>query len=527
MNTSRHGLFLRPEFVFLAFAVVFGSILLLITPPVSGLDEHTHIARIDQLAHLNLKSDFIGNAPWYHPDEEGSAEDTALFGGEVDSEFWAFVSSNLDKTHSTDSYYQLPLSRSSGHYEYESEGRSDVVAFSNTGVNSPIVYAPQLLGYVLGRAITSSVFWVYFAARFAGFAFFVAASFWCIRQIPIAKWACVALFLSPAVFLGAIPVTADTVTFSCICLFFATVLRIAAVDDDSDPSPSDWAQLVVFSLLLSGIKATYIPVLGLMVILPIVRPSFRARRRFLALVAIVLATMALFGGWYLYAIRSVNTGAMWNQPLVSPHKQVAYVLAHPTRFLGLTLDALANADVMQVTGSSFAVAYRASMSGFGFPVPAWLVTITYVLAIAVSEEREHVSERFARLLPVIAGVLLVISILSLVLICAALYVSFTPVGRSTINGLQNRYYVPVAFCILCAIAALVFRVRMAIERRVLGSPDENGAAGAGERGVGDAAYSSVLARRRAFGVGLKILTVLSLLVVQVLVVAFDYFAYIR
>ncbi len=533
MKTSRLGLFLRPEFVFLAFAIVFGSLLLFITPPLSGLDEQTHVARVDQLAHLNLKSDFVGYASWYNPDEEGSAENTAIYGGEIDSDLWDFVWDNLDRSHSTDQYYHLPLSQSSGDRALGSQGTSAVAAFSNTAVNSPIVYAPQVVGYALAGLFTSSVFWMYFVARLAGFAFFVGASFWCIRQMPVAKWACVAILLSPAVFLGAIPITADTVTFSCICLFVATVLRVAAAEDDVDPSPSDWAQLAVFSLLLSGIKATYIPVLGLMAVLPIVRPSFRTRRRFLALVAIVVATLVVFAAWYLYAIRSINTGAMWDRFDANPPRQVAYILSHPAQFLGMTADSLVRYDIMQVEGASFATMYRGGALGAGFPVPAWLVTLSYVLAVVVAERSERVSDAFARWLPAVVGVLLAISLLSIVLVCAALYISFSSVGESFIDGLQSRYFSPVALYVICAISALVFRARLAVCGRGTGSAGAGVARAAHAAHVaraaparGDSDYAG-LSRWKIANVGLKALMVVSLLAIQVLTVALDYSAYIR
>ena len=110
---------IRPEYVFAMFALVFGMVSCFLLPPVAGVDEHTHVARVEQLANLNLISDVV------KPAEDGDPE-KALWGGESDTALWTYAVEHVMGAHEGLELFAEPISlESAGDWAaYDSSGKT-------------------------------------------------------------------------------------------------------------------------------------------------------------------------------------------------------------------------------------------------------------------------------------------------------------------------------------------------------------------------------------------------------------------
>jgi len=439
----------RPEIAFLVFYTVTSVLLALLLPAGCGLDEPQHIARVDQIARGQLLSVPVRSTNGTSLEEADSKD--ILYGGDVDKALVDLASASVQKYQGTKKKFAFPAWRDDYAASVGSYGDADKSdAFSNTSVYSPIAYLPQALGLRLGLLFTHNAYALTIACRMGAIAFLAVALYLCIRRIPIGKWALVWLGLLPNVLVTNACVNADTVTLGvCVCMVTA-LLRVAS--PNKIDQRIDWVCLAVASLLLGLVKMSYLPLLGLYLLIPFMREDFRDFKAILRLALIVVASIAAFLLWYLQ-IKDINTGAMWNSPGIDPAAQLTFVLAHPLHFCRLLLNALLSDDVLNILGGNVASRARAN-AGFFVRPNWWLLIGALALCVTLNDDREAFKLDSGRKLVSFVATCVVFFLLVHMLVNTALYLQYTPVGKSPIDGVQARYFLPAELVLLLPFVAI-------------------------------------------------------------------------
>lgn len=437
----------QPEWVFLVLALIMGGCLTLLTPAGGMLDEPNHIARAWAVAHGDWVAQPL-DAVGYTSPLDVDMVDAGLWGGSMDSAMYDMAQSNMIFFHNGDgdnrASYAFPTWDTPGvsGAKVGDEGRR-LIAYSNTAVNTPFAYLPHALGYWLARIFTTDAYALVVCMRLAGLVACIGVVFACVRLIPVGKWVLVTISLIPSTVISMSSVTADSVTYATCVAFMTLVLRCALAG--KTPPRADLAGLSCATLALALVKVSYLPLLLLLILIPLLNPRARSRVSLLPTALAALGACLLFLGWYAL-ISGINTGAMFNVG-ASPTLQKGVVLDHPLHYLRILTAQIPAQDYFNI-GSFQAYDIHGHIIYSG-----WVTVLTLCCAVTSHDIREYGIDRLRMHLPLVTTICLMATACVFVLVCTALYLQYTPVASDTIDGIQPRYFLPVLLVVLLPVYA--------------------------------------------------------------------------
>lgn len=430
---------IKPEWLFLIITLIVGSCFAILVPAGAGADEPNHIARVESLARGNIVADRIPDREGYTSPLDKEKKDAQLYGGVVDSSLMDVAWSNMYGFHGSkyeggQSIYSFPTWNTPKVISDATIGKSEhVEAFSNTAVNSPVVYIPYIVGYYIGTLFTNNAYAIIIVMRMFGLLCYSIIVFLCIRFIPVGKWVIATVALIPAVYVFLSCVTADTMTFAMCLAFVATVLHCSVCNREL--TRREWILLAIVTVSMALVKLSYLPMLMLLALIPLLNSSMRNRSMMLRGVALAGITCVVFLGWYSI-ISCVNTGAMFNVG-ASPTLQKEIIFSDPLRFLKLLFKQFAEQNYFSL--GIFGTLDLHSHNNYS----GWCTILAICISFLLRDEREigiNVSTKYR----VYTICLLLISFTAVfVLVETALYLQFSAVGASDIAGVQTRYFLPI------------------------------------------------------------------------------------
>lgn len=298
-------------------------------------------------------------------------------------------------------------------------------------------YLPAATGLFIGRLMELPNHEVFRLGRVSNLLFYALVVFAAVKLAPVGKLTMANVALLPtAVFLAAHYSYDPWVT--CMGLLGLSVFLKVLLREQGTVHWLEKLALVGAPFLAVGPKAIYC----LIILLPLLLPARKfgspaAARRFkLGVVAAFLYALSSFVLPFL--VQGPGKGDSRGGAGVNSTEQVAYVLSHPLQYaqdLLLFLAHYLNPLNMQALAVHFGE--MGAVTGF----TAALVLVGLAVVGDVLSQPPTVRPR-SNWWPARAVVLL--GVLSTVaLIASALYVSFTPVGYRSINGVQSRYLIPL------------------------------------------------------------------------------------
>ena len=437
---------LRPEYIFLVLALVTGIFVSVFLPAGAGLDEPFHVARVEQVARGQVFPVLIAYSEDYPSETAEEKQTAALYGGTVDRNLYEIAFKNCVDYQVYGHDYPFPCwtdSDAGADARYGANGTT-TTTFSNASVNTPVTYAPYIVGFWLSRFLAPSAYWMIVVMRLCGLALFAGLVFLAIRIVPVGKYALAFLACTPNMVSSISCVSADTVTNALGFLFVALVLRLALAkrDEEIDLFPR-LVGLGVVALCLSVSKMVFASLLLLLPLLLFMGPVSKSLKARAAVFATGILGICLFFAWYS-VIKSINTGAMWFANIY-PSQQTSYVLSHPAEFLQSLANTLATADVFQL--ETYGVGDQ-SRRFEDLPIVISLAVL--VLSLLARDPREVRKVDAGQCAPLVA-VSVAVAAICFVLSCLALYLSYSTVGAAEIDGMQARYYLISAALIATSI----------------------------------------------------------------------------
>ncbi|MGI1849836.1 MULTISPECIES: DUF2142 domain-containing protein [Rhodococcus] len=426
-QSPRRPLFGAATIAFLIVAAIGGTVFAVITPAFWGHDEITQFGRAYQVAHG-------GMLPQQIPDDRGVA-----YGGDVPVSVDALMAYALND-YANNPPEPEPMVESPEDYDrLESAAVSDgraTIWFSNTAAYSPATYLPSAAGIRIAEALGSSVGGLLLSARLAGLAAYLALAGYAINTLRAYRigWLAFTLALLPIAVFQAGTITADTVT-NGVALTVSALL-VKAVFLGARLTRPESAVLLASAVLLPLCKPTYLLLAMLVVVVPVARLGWTRRMRWLPIVA-AAAGAALFLAWTkISAGTTEGMGRMRPQAQwysVVPEEQLSGVLHDPAHFVAVFFRTLMLRDQL------YFIQFFGEL-GFGYvQVPGTAIVsalLAIVLAFGMSERlRSSAAQTW-----ITAAVVL----LTVGMIFGTLYLSFSPVGYHFIDGVQGRYFIPIA-----------------------------------------------------------------------------------
>lgn len=420
---------LKMEWCYLVLMLIIGSLMIFLTPPFQTPDEVPHFIRIYQISE-----GFIRAAPV----EEQTPNGLKIYPhASIPSSFFSLLSPGHERLFHDVNYYGFSFTRHLFSIPINSDQRIDT-SIPNTGLYSPLVYAPQILFTCISRAVFGTVGAVYYSARFGAVLFTAICIFLAMKLIPEKKLLIFIISFMPMFLVETASVSPDPVICSITILGTAYLLYLRKSNDLLSNKE------IFFIMLLAGCiglaKQVYGVILLLYLFIPMER--FGGKKKFYIYGTVMILLYLFFAFTWLYFSKIVFNISfhLFPSPEVNIESQTAFIKANFLTFL----------KIMFVTFiTSFYDYYTQFVGILGWRsvvLPNWFYHFygfLLIIGAVFGKLNLNISHRlimFACFIPVT------------VFLYTHFYTVWTPVGGSFIEGIQGRYFIPCSIMCLSSIS---------------------------------------------------------------------------
>ncbi len=434
------GVLSRPDRFFLAASLLFGLALAAVTPPFQVADENVHFFRAYKVSEGRLA---LAPSPGRNSEELPSSvrEIAKSLLGDI-----PFDEERKIAPGKILAGFRTPL---------EPEKREPVF-FPSTLQYTFVPYVPQAAGILLGRLFDAPPLVLLYLARLANLLFGTLAVVLAIRELPAFRWLAAMVALTPMASSLRASASADVATMSAAFVFAAVAAKLIWRPGAS-ASRRDLVLLTLSAVVFCASKAVYFPLALLVFLIPAARFPGGRRAGFLT---VHTALWALTTAWAITTSRAVD--AIRDGAGVDSSRQIRDALADPLGFLWLV------AEDYAVHGAGYLIQFIGKLGWLDVWLgrPFLAAYFAVLLALLFLDSGRDIELRpWQRIVPA------ALTLATLVLISASQYAIWTPYGADFIEGLQGRYYLPLA-----PAAMWVFHSRRLADRV---TPGRMGAAMAG------------------------------------------------
>lgn len=426
--------FTQAHWLFVIIALIFGAILISLTPPLWGADERAHFFRAYQISEGQLvqsKQNIDGNTS---------------YGGYIPSSF-----NKLGDLVARD------VGNNPSDNKQQVDNRSDYTVAGNVKIREDtlapnpyraiiyptITYIAPALGMAVASVVDPTALSLMYAARIAtlfAYVLLVFVSIFLLRNKSV-KWVVFVVALLPMALYQASVVSADSLLLALSLILFSLTYRIIYRDIKIDKHFV--LLLLVVSGLLTLIKPPYvILVLPLLFLSPSAQSVGlrRAVRVFIPIACIVIAALAII---------SVQRFEIAPLPYTSLTGQLHWIVSHPFGYLYMLINSIAMLDWIPQSIGLFGTSFIFMP---GPIIELLLVLLTFIAFIKI----KSINEKDKSVERVKTKGLLLLSVATLTsgAIVTTLYLSWTHIGAQLVEGIQGRYFLPVICFVLVGMRML-------------------------------------------------------------------------
>ena len=403
--------------LFLTQASIAILLLAMLVPPFENSDEFNHYDRADQIASGALVA-----TRYAGPTTSGGVVDRGI--DRVD-DIVGIVRFHPERKVTGD------MLRRAGAIGW---GDRASVTFANTAIYAPLLYLPGVLGIWIGKMSGSSIVHTLILSR---------AMMGISALVPAAVAIAMAGEAAPLLLvLLALPMSLSL--FAAVSqdgpMLAAAALTVGLASRGGRSGAALIGLCVCLGLLAIG-RPAYAP----FAILPLLLRDLPWRRRLLASILVMLPILF----WSVLVASKIMINASPSRD-IDVGMQLHGLLAHPGRVMTLARAALTTYQGME--GRSYFVEFVGMLGWIDVALPAWfywLAGAILMLAMATA------MVRLAAPIPLLAqGTLFAAALSAAMAIFLLEYLTWTPVGMPIIEGVQGRYFLPVALVLVLCLPAL-------------------------------------------------------------------------
>jgi hypothetical protein len=398
---------------FLALSLAFGAAFLALTPPLHAPDEGRHLMRAFAIAEGTLLAD-------HRPGEAASLSvPRSLF------EMKARIAPKRDPREEKPQDPALLRADLS-----EPLVPEDRVRIALPSLYSPLPYAPQALGVLVGRALGAPPVAFVWLGRALNLAFYVGCVFVALRIAPAHGLAFLLLALTPMALFEAAALGADGAANALAFLFAAAVLRAASAERPQLRA-RELALLALLGAALALTKQAYAPLAAAALAIP--RARFASRRAWLVGVGGVTAAAALAAGLWFAALRGLELPRLTYGS--DPTAQLAWAAAHPLEAAAVPI------RTAVLRARPWLITFVGVLGSLDVRLPSAVYALHPLVLLAAAAvdggPRSPLRGR-GRLVFLAAAAAAWLAVLLLA------YVGWTRVGDTLVRHVQGRYFIPLA-----------------------------------------------------------------------------------
>jgi uncharacterized membrane protein len=427
-----------PEKIYVILALVFGLALVFVSPPLQIPDEHDHLNRAYQLTELNI----------FQFDSTVPVSLIQLF-----DKFERINFNTFEKTSIGDILSQRNV-------ELNPQERTTISA-------RPFIfpYFPQALGMFIVKTFNGSPIMLLYSGRIFNLLFSIVLIFFAIRAAPLFKWIFFLLGLMPMTLYLCASLSKDAMIISLSFLLIALFLRVA-YDQQDKISTKNLIIIFTVSFLLATSRLIYAPLIGMFFLIPVLRIGSLKKYIviFISLVITVfLATQIgalkpLFQPKVADLAQSSSTRMLsqdahsvsttrpienFERPGRSPvpkginyGEQKRFILNNPIQYTGILFNSLF------ISKSTIYIdSFIGNLGWLNKPLPEWHINFYLIILIITAF---LLSSNDIKIGVINKLIIASIFIAGIIFIETGIYLAWSPVGQSYIEGVQGRYFIPYA-----------------------------------------------------------------------------------
>lgn len=298
----------------------------------------------------------------------------------------------------------------------------------NQALYSPFAYIPQSLGISVARIFTKNAAVLFYAGRFAMFAFSVVLIYYSIKLIPTGKRTILIMCLFPMFMQEMVSYSCDALINASSVFLISYILYVC--EKKQKMSLRDKLIIGVTCFIIAMCKIVYLPLVLAVFLIPKDRFKDKKVAWFYKILTVGISVASNLIWLLISSSYLVETN-----PGVSPFEQVKYVITNPITFIATIF------RTITVKGPMWAVTMAGCRLG-SLCVNVSYVAIVCILFILVvdffirTKEEKYIVSKMGKWLIIFV----LFSILMLTF--ASLYVQWTPYMKNIIDGVQGRYFIP-------------------------------------------------------------------------------------
>ena len=310
------------------------------------------------------------------------------------------------------------------------EDDKEVLNPETAAVYSFVQYVPQATGIAIARLFTNNVYIITYAGRFLNMIVAIAILYFAIKIIPFGKKMLLIPAMIPIAIEGFTSLSPDAITISMAFLYIAYILHLAFDKKVEKIKSKDKIALLIMSIIIALCKIVYIPLVGLLLIIP--KEKFKDNKNkiinFIVIAGIAVVINLI---WLAISSRYLSTFREGDSKI-----QVLLALQNPIQFIQQFLYTL------NINSGNYILSLFGSDLGWGELVKINTIVPYCLLGIyvftAITDNK--LKNRF-EVYQIVWISLVVLAIIALVF--ASLYVQWTTIGNESIIGVQGRYFLPI------------------------------------------------------------------------------------
>lgn len=257
-----------------------------------------------------------------------------------------------------------------------------------------------------------------------------------IKKIPFGKKAILALSYIPILIEGITSLSGDGILISCSFLFIAEILNVR----HSDYMMNTKQKIIIFILaLIIGLsKMVYLPLLTLLFLIP--KEKMKSHKNTYVIITIIIVLLAYIG-WSSFTVIYKSE----NRSGTDIKEIIVKTITNPIDFLAeitATIEYLGDHYIKNFYGSELGWLENIKSNFF---VPTILLVTSFLAIVNDSKIKLEKKENIIFILCII---------LTTLMIFTSLYISWTITGNNIIQGVQGRYFIPIAPLIFLLISNL-------------------------------------------------------------------------
>jgi uncharacterized membrane protein len=396
------------RFVFV-LGLLFGGVLVFLTPPYSVPDELAHFHRAYHCSQGKLYACKRGG-------QSGDDLPKSLI------ETYVVITDQAKN----DAQYEISWAKinKASRIALDSE-RQRFTVFSNTVLYSPLPYLPQAAAIFAGRLWGPAPLALLYMGRVANLIAYLFLAAAAVRLMPIQKWTLAMVALMPMSVYLAASLSADAMTIGLSLLVIALTLNLAL--GSARPDRRSLLALGFLLVALSLSKQAYLGLAVLFLVIPGEKFSSPGRRRLIAGLMIGVP-LAIDAAW-MYSLRGLYVPIL---PFVDPPAQLRWIFANPWSYAAAVIKALYHLNDYSLMIGVF--------GWLGPHLPRW-IRDTYWVALGLTAVLDGGK-------PLRLGYTAKIAAFgayacTAVVMATFVYLSWERVGIKSIEGIQPRYFLPI------------------------------------------------------------------------------------